>query len=93
MRRILVTGALGQIGSEQPLQILDRAQAAVALTARPYVPTEEVAWSLEHKLGVLVDGWYVPLATARPELLVEFEDELRREARGVETPRWHPKPV
>lgn len=71
----------------QPLQILDRAQAAVALTARPYTPTEEIAWSLEHKLGVLVDGWYIPLATARPELLVEFEDELKRKARAVETPR------
>jgi ribosomal peptide maturation radical SAM protein 1 len=62
----------------QPLQILDRAQAAIALTARPYTPTLEIAWALEHKLGVLVDGWYVPLATAKPDLLFEFEAEVKR---------------
>jgi hypothetical protein len=45
----------------------------VALTAQPFAPTPEITWALERKVGVLVDGWYVPLATAEPELLQEFE--------------------
>jgi hypothetical protein len=49
----------------------------VALTARPYVDTPEVAWALENKIGVVVDDWYVPLATADPELLLTFEDGNR----------------
>jgi hypothetical protein len=67
----------------QPLQVLDRAQALVALTPRPYTPTEDVAWALERKLGVVLDDWYVPLATAKPKLLLEFEEELKLSARKL----------
>jgi ribosomal peptide maturation radical SAM protein 1 len=45
-------------------------QAAAALVARP---GEELDWALAHRVGVMVDGRYVPLATARPELLAAFE--------------------
>jgi hypothetical protein len=61
----------------QPMQVLNHEQALVALTARPYVETPEIAWALENKIGVVVDGWYVPLATADPELLQTFEDSVR----------------
>ena len=49
-------------------------QAAAALVSQPYVETAEIAWALENKVGVVRDGWYVPLATATPELLQAFED-------------------
>ena len=61
----------------QPIQLLDREQASVALTARLDVDTPETAWAVENKLGVVVDDRYVPLATADPELLLAFEDGVR----------------
>jgi hypothetical protein len=61
----------------QPIQLLDREQASVALTARLDVGKPEVAWALENKLGMVVDDRYVPLATADPELLQAFEDDVR----------------
>jgi hypothetical protein len=57
-------------------QVLSRAQAAAALVARPCVEMPELTWALEHKIGVLLDAWYVPLATARPELLRGIESEF-----------------
>ncbi len=66
-----------ELPGTQTAQVLNRTQASVALAARPYVETEEIAWALEQKIGVQLDGWYVPLATAKPELLQAFEDEFR----------------
>ncbi|KPL22560.1 MAG: hypothetical protein AMJ93_06920 [Anaerolineae bacterium SM23_84] len=65
----------------QPIQLLDREQASVALTARLDVETPEIAWALKHRLGVVVDDRYVPLATADPELLQAFEDDVRHNRR------------
>jgi hypothetical protein len=48
-------------------------QASLALAAQPFTPTAEIEWALERKLGVALDGWYVPLATADPALIQEFE--------------------
>jgi hypothetical protein len=31
-------------------------------------------WAVEHELGVVVDGWYVPLVTASAELLMELQE-------------------
>jgi ribosomal peptide maturation radical SAM protein 1 len=61
----------------QPIQVLDREQASIALTARLEVDTPEIAWARENKLGVVLDDRYVPLATAEPELLQAFEDGVR----------------
>jgi ribosomal peptide maturation radical SAM protein 1 len=59
---------------------LSHEQASVALVPRRFLPTPEMAWALEHKVGVVLDTHqYVPLATASPELLQEFEAEVRRE--------------
>jgi ribosomal peptide maturation radical SAM protein 1 len=63
----------------QAMQVLNHEQALVALTARPYVETPEIAWALENKIGVVLDGWYVPLATADAELLQTFEESIRRD--------------
>jgi ribosomal peptide maturation radical SAM protein 1 len=58
-------------------------QASAALVARPLVSTPEITWALERKVGVLLDGWYVPLATAEPELFQQLEAELGRSAPTV----------
>ena len=62
----------------QALQALSHDEALVALTARPFAEAPEVEWALERRIGVQVDDWYVPLATADPDLLLAFEDENRR---------------
>jgi ribosomal peptide maturation radical SAM protein 1 len=52
---------------------LTLAQAAAALTSRP--AAGDLEWALARKVGVMIDGRYVPLATATPEILLEFESE------------------
>jgi ribosomal peptide maturation radical SAM protein 1 len=59
------------------LRLLDREQASLALVGRPYEPTPALDWALAQRIGVVLDGFYVPLATADPALLQEFERERR----------------
>jgi ribosomal peptide maturation radical SAM protein 1 len=65
-------------------RIVDRDQALAALAAGPGVPAAAIEWALEHKVGVLVNSRYVPLATATPELIREFEEEASAGCEGVE---------
>lgn len=58
---------------------VSREQASVLLTARPLDAVEEYSWAVEAKLGVMAGDWYIPLATAEPDLLLEFEKEYKRE--------------
>jgi ribosomal peptide maturation radical SAM protein 1 len=58
----------------QRMSLLTPSQAAAALVPRPYAETDEIAWALERQVGIVRDGWYVPLATAAPGLLRAFED-------------------
>ena len=53
---------------------LTRAEAAAALAPRP--GPRELDWALSRKAGVVIDGRYVPLATATPEILQEFADAV-----------------
>jgi ribosomal peptide maturation radical SAM protein 1 len=76
----LVHDTRGLSGTEER-HILTREQAVPILTARPYAPSTDLDWALSQKLGVLVDAWYVPLATARPDLLLAFETYAHQ--RGV----------
>jgi ribosomal peptide maturation radical SAM protein 1 len=55
--------------------ILDRSEAALLLNAKPYTGSGQELWALQKKLAVIVDDWFVPLAVADPELLLEFEAE------------------
>jgi ribosomal peptide maturation radical SAM protein 1 len=63
----------------QELTRLTRAQASLVLTGarRHGMANAEIAWALERKLLVELDGGWVPLATADPEVLQEFESEIR----------------
>jgi len=69
----LVRDTRGLPGTEE-VQLIDRAQALTALGAGPWMGEQDpAAWAVERKLGVMVDGWYVPLLIASPELLAELE--------------------
>jgi len=54
-------------------QFLDTEQAAIALTPRVLDSEEELSWAIERGLGVIVDSWYIPLATASTEVLQRLE--------------------
>lgn len=81
--RWLLRDTRGLPGTEESCW-LTRSQAAAALVARPFAPTPEITWALERKVGVVLDGWHVPLATAEPELLQQFEAEQERSRPTVE---------
>jgi ribosomal peptide maturation radical SAM protein 1 len=55
--------------------ILEASQAQEIMTYCVYKESETQKWAVEHKLGVILDSWYVPLVTAKPELLLEFEGD------------------
>jgi ribosomal peptide maturation radical SAM protein 1 len=60
----------------RPKQIeIDREQAGLLLLARPLgaAPDDDVRWAVDAGLGVVMGSWFIPLATAEPELLQEFE--------------------
>jgi ribosomal peptide maturation radical SAM protein 1 len=53
--------------------VLSRDQAMAVLAAGPATGSPVESWAVERRLAVLVDGWKIPLATADPALLREFE--------------------
>jgi hypothetical protein len=69
----------GLPGTED-VQILDREQASDVLLGAPL--TADLAWATELRLVFPLDSWFVPLATAAPELLQELEQE-RTAMRGA----------
>jgi ribosomal peptide maturation radical SAM protein 1 len=65
-----------------PVRPLTRDQASSLLVKRRLTDGESGGWAVDDKLAVVLDGCVVPLATAEPEILLEFEAEDRRE-RGL----------
>jgi ribosomal peptide maturation radical SAM protein 1 len=59
------------------LQPITRPQAAAVLVGHPLTAQGELAgvsaWARAGRYALELDGWHVPLATAAPELLEEFE--------------------
>ena len=53
--------------------VLDFERAQDVMTCRPYSESEHQVWAVNNKLGVVIDSRYVPLVTAPPDLLLEFE--------------------
>jgi hypothetical protein len=56
-----------------PYTLLTRDEAAAALTDAVPIRPELVSWALARKIAVMIDGEYVPLATADPRLVVRIE--------------------
>ncbi len=61
----------------QEINFLTHDQASVVLTGGSPGSRDEIDWALKKKLSVNLDSKYVPLATARPELLHKFETESK----------------
>ena len=62
--------------------VVDREQAGVLLVARPWNDSPLLQWAVDSRSAVLRESWLVPLATARPELLQEFEFDYAKKSNG-----------
>jgi len=81
----LLMDTRGLEGTEE-IQFLEREKASVALAGRRLEERDSVVeWALAAKLVVEVDSFFLPLATAAPSLLREFEAERREMLRGSGT--------
>jgi hypothetical protein len=82
----LLFDSRGLEGTDQ-IQFLDREQTSVALAGRRLEERDSVVeWALEARLVVELDSLFVPLVTAEPELLREFESERRAKMRPTARP-------
>lgn len=64
-----------------PQKFITEKQAVTALVASPLSKITsdwDIDWGLEQKAGVIMDGWWVPLATASPSLLAAFENRYKQ---------------
>jgi ribosomal peptide maturation radical SAM protein 1 len=52
---------------------LDNEQADILLVTRPWKNSPDLQWAVDAKLGVVRESWFIPLPTANPVLLLEFE--------------------
>ncbi|NIM10491.1 MAG: RiPP maturation radical SAM protein 1 [Candidatus Aminicenantes bacterium] len=56
-------------------QVINREQASILLVPRPQDSPVDYQWAVDAQLGLLKESWFIPLATADPELLSEFEQD------------------
>jgi ribosomal peptide maturation radical SAM protein 1 len=52
---------------------ISREQTNRLLVARPLEDVGDMGWALDAGLGVAMNSWFIPLATAEPALIQEFE--------------------
>ena len=63
-----------QIDTDEPVtHAVNYDEVRELMNYQRYKKTDTLDWALENKLGLLMDGWYVPLVTASPKLLLNFE--------------------
>jgi ribosomal peptide maturation radical SAM protein 1 len=67
---------------DRPKQMeINRQQASLILVARPLEAATgvDVGWALDAGLGVVIESWFIPLATAEPTLLQKFERDFNQQ--------------
>jgi ribosomal peptide maturation radical SAM protein 1 len=65
-------------GANTTYVVEDESRAKALMTCCRYTESAHQQWAVEQRLGTVVDDWYVPLVTAAPDVVAEFEDEYRR---------------
>lgn len=64
-----------KVSGARKKHVLEQAEASTLVTSRPCSGSTLEAWALQEKLAVVVDGWFVPLAVADPEILLALGKE------------------
>lgn len=76
MGRYMISDSRKVVKPEVINHIVNEAEAAQIMTYGRYQMGRSpvMDWAIENKLGILIDGWYLPLVTAVPELLLKFNE-------------------
>ena len=74
-RRFYVLVDTRNLWRKKRVYSLDEKEACMLMTAGPYSGGRLHAWAVQKKLAVITDGWFVPLAVAEPEVLLELMGE------------------
>ena len=77
--RYILEDTRGLPGGKKRIEI-GREEASLLLVARPLeaAPEIKVRWAVEAGLGVIMESWFIPLASAEPSLLKEFERDYKK---------------
>ena len=77
--RYILEDTRGLPGGKKRIEI-GREEASLLLVARPLeaAPEVKVRWAVEAGLGVIMESWFIPLASAEPSLLKEFERDYKQ---------------
>jgi hypothetical protein len=62
---------------------IDHERAKMLLVASIYKNTKAHKWALDNSLGIVRNEWFIPLATAEPDLILAMEKECVRAAEMV----------
>jgi ribosomal peptide maturation radical SAM protein 1 len=65
------------IGKNKEIQFIDYNKALISLTDCNCHDKELLSWALENKVGIVLEGKYIPLATSTPEVYKEFENKIQ----------------
>ncbi len=63
--------------------VVDKDQARMLLVAHRGESPEAFKWALDAGLGIFIKPWFIPLATAEPALMKEFEQDYKQGGQGV----------
>ncbi len=73
-KRFLLLDTRSATGGDKS-RFLEEDEARSLMKTRPYIPCPDMDKALSEKLAVVLDDWFVPLITARAELLHAFEND------------------
>jgi ribosomal peptide maturation radical SAM protein 1 len=66
------------VGAKAKNHVLDYAGAREVMRYGRFEGSEYQKWAVEEKLGTVVDSLYIPLVTASPDLLAQFEERAEK---------------
>lgn len=72
MDKYIIQDTRGLNGQDMVVHECTEKQAASYMQTQPYQQLDTQEWALANKLALVLDKWYIPLATSLPELIAKF---------------------
>jgi ribosomal peptide maturation radical SAM protein 1 len=66
------------VSSSPTIRLVNKKRATTLLVSTRSPVTRQIAWATRQKLGLILDGCWVPLVVADPEVIRELEAEARK---------------
>lgn len=79
MGRYMIYDSRKVVQSEAINHVISEGDAKEVMTYQRHQTgqSQVLDWAIEQKLGLLIDGWYIPLITATPELLLKLNGDSK----------------